>query len=96
MTKEAKEVEDKAAKAEAVEAAHHPLGDEERRGRRSDGAARTGQDPPVQAGRQESTMGTAEGREAARTWRFGRAARRPGWQYTTGVMEGGWWIRIWG
>ena len=96
VTKEAEEVDDKAAKVEVVESAHHPLGDEERQGRRSDEAARTWQDPPVQAGRQESTMGTAEGREAARTWRIGRAARRPGWQDTTGVMEGGWWMRTWG
>ena len=38
------------------------LGDEEKPESGNDGAARTGQDPPVQAGRQESNMGAAEGR----------------------------------
>jgi hypothetical protein len=59
VQKEAKE------KEEAVEPCP---GDVVRRGRDIDGAARTGQDPPVQAGRQESIMGAAEGRYWWQTW----------------------------
>ena len=61
----AEEVVDQEAKDKESEAAAHHLGDEVIP-EGNDGAARTGQDPPVQAGRQESTKEEAEGREAER------------------------------
>ena len=67
---------DQVAKAKVIEVAHC-LGEEDIP-ERSDGAARTGQDPPVQAGRRESTMEAPEGWEAETKWGTRRAVQQGG------------------